>query len=218
MLLLLLTVFPFARSPSAAGASARRQPPPGHTSRRGHEMSGHCRRLRSAWTAGRRIGKHDRAPGGGRRRTRCGLQGSRPRPHRASRPRWSAGPYGSSGRLARAHWVPGTLHRPDDARKICLLSASARSTLRRGSRGGSSTQSPRGRLMFLEPSGIVAPSPSLARHALATGPLTAPAPVKGNGRSAMPSIGAGASRLNRPARPAQVAARLQRARQPEVGP
>ena len=49
--------------------------------------------------SGRRIGKHDRAPRCGGRRTRCDGARLSPRPsHRTSRPRCSASPYGSSGR------------------------------------------------------------------------------------------------------------------------
>src|SRR5688500_15864511 len=67
---------------------------------------------------------------GGRRRTRHVRGTVAPLPHRTSRPRWSAGPYGSSGRRAAGSFESrDTLHRPDDARKNSLLSASARSTL-----------------------------------------------------------------------------------------
>jgi len=66
-----------------------------------------------------------------------------PPPRRTSRPRWSAGPYGSSGRRAAGSFESrDTLNRPDDARKNSLLSASARSTLGVNSRAGLS-QTPR---------------------------------------------------------------------------
>jgi hypothetical protein len=130
MLLLLLTVFPFVRGPWAARASARRDPPPRHASRRGHKMSGHCRRrLRSAWTV--------RTP---HRQTRQGPWWW-PAPHslrpEGSRPRRTArrARAGLQARTVRPAVAPrntrsrDTLRRPDDARKNCLLSASARSTL-----------------------------------------------------------------------------------------
>jgi len=219
MLLLLLTGFPFSRSPSAARASARRGPIPGHASRRGHGMSGHCRRrLRSAWTV--------RTP---HRQTRQGpwwwpaphsLRGTGLSPPLATRvaPALVCRPVRFVRPSHRGTLGPATR---STGRMMLVNSASfrrrpvPRSAYFPGRVFNAITP---GRLMFLEPSGSVGPGRLRLGTALATGPLRATPREKGNGRSAMPSIGVGARGLNRPARPPQVAARHQRARQPGVRP
>jgi hypothetical protein len=135
MLLLLkrlpVSVFPFCCGPVActrALARCRRHP----DTSRGEATS--CPVIAGGDSArrgpsGRRIGKHDRAPGGGRRRTRCDRRALAPR-RTARRAR-----AGLQARTVRPAVAPrntrsrDTLRRPDDARKNCLLSASARSTL-----------------------------------------------------------------------------------------
>jgi hypothetical protein len=140
------------------------------------------------------------APARTARRARAGLQARTVRP--------AVAPRGSSPR--------GTLRRPDDARED--HSFRRRPVPRSASFPGRvfNAITP-GRLMFLEPSGSAGLSVSGSAPRWPLGRF-APRPLVGNGRSAMPSIGAGSGRLNRPARPPQVAARHQRARQPGVRP
>jgi len=181
----------------------------------------HCRRrLRSAWTV--RTPHHQTRQGpwvwAGRRRGSVSTQAPPAPsvslvPSRTSR-HCSAGPYGSSGRLsARPSFdkprVPSAL--PDDARSLPPFGV-GRPTLGAlpcGPQRIGHTLAPSDQV-FLEPSGVRRLAPLVAgprcpsshhRAAFVTPPATA-----GRGRSAMPSIDAGGSRLNRPAYPPQVPA------------
>lgn len=179
---------------------------------------GHCRRrIRSAWTVRTPHHQTRQGPYVGRLRPRWVRRAPPPAFYR----RCSAGPYGSSGWLyARSLQLCSpcvTTALPDDARfrsSFRRRPFHARRT-RRSAFNASAAAGAVGSGFVPGAQWSPAPSPAFAflvapavvgrrrvDRRFTTGPLSAPPAAAGLGRSAMPSIGLGGSRLNRlPIRP-----------------